>query len=227
MRVELQLLNALQCLEDENPASAKEQESRALADLQTKISAREQIEAQEAALQQVEIGDKEAVAALREQITAMTSAVREKRQRCYEEIRNTPETCDVRSLAQELRTDDDVIALMMSSYAEAIEVVVDQHRLETMEVQATLYRARANEISAAATLGQLQTLATLGPASRLEGRIAFIGARTQELLAAATEQDRLADAAASAYQATRAAVEAKLRARDSHGPITGVTVTRH
>jgi hypothetical protein len=74
-----------------------------------------------------------------------------------------------------------------------------------MEIRVSLQRVKARELEAMTLLSHIRTVITLAPAFKEQGRIGFVGQRTQELLLAAKEAHRLADVAENNLREMRAA----------------------
>ncbi len=141
---------------------------------------------------EVEREDKRAAEYLHARIAELTGTTREKRATVEHEIIIMREACDAANLALDLRKDEDMLALYTSAYADLVERQRGLHKLDTLEALVALNDAKASEADALALVSHIRTVMTLEAAYREEGRIGFVGARTQELIAAAREAYRVA-----------------------------------
>ncbi len=218
-------LKLLPLIEIDSPEAAKEQQGPAEAHLRKAIAAREQADAEYEKRLAVEHEDKRAAEYLHGRIAELTPATREKRLKIEHEIVMLREACDAASYAQDLRKDEDMLALYTSAYADLVERQRGLHQLDTMEALLALNDAKASEADAMALLSHIRTVVTLESAFREEGRIGFVGARTQELIAAAREAHRVAGVSVNDLREARANYEKLQNARINKGVITSATVS--
>lgn len=219
-------LKLLPLIEVNDPDAAKIQLPEAEDKLRMAGAVREKQEAEYEQRMGVEREDQRAAEYLHRRIAELTGATREKRAEREREIIMMREACDADALAQELRKDEDTLALYGSAHADLIERQQGLHKLDTWEALASLNRAKESEADAMAMVSHLRTIITLEAAFKEEGRCGFVGQRTQELVAAAREAHRVAGVTENALREARANYEKQQAARINLGIITSSTV-RH
>jgi|SRR6185437_12925459 len=213
-------LNALPVIEIDNPATAKQQLPAAEASLRAASAAQEQAEALKTERLEVEAEDRRAEDFLRKEIDAHTEARKDKYAKVNHELRALRESCDVKSLAQDLKADEDTLALLTNVRADLIERLMPLHKLETLESEVALSYAKASEADLLALVSHIRTVIRLEDAYKEEGRIGFIGQRTQELIGIARDLREAAAQTENRYREARAAFEKQQAALVSRGIVT-------
>jgi hypothetical protein len=215
-------IKLLSFIEVADPALAKDQQGPAEAELRAKTAAREQAETEQQRHVEIEREDNLAAQYLRE----LTAATRELRANSEREVLMLRETSDVASLAQELRKAEDTLSLLTSAYEDLMERQKGLHKLEALDALVALTRTKAFEADAMAIVSHIRTVVTLEAAYEAEGRIGFVGHRTQEMLASAKEAHRIADVTENDAREARAAFSKQQQVRISSGILTSSNV-RH
>jgi hypothetical protein len=211
-------------IEATDPEVIKDQLSQAEAKLRTATALREEWSAKVERLMEVEREDGRAGKYLQARIGELTVTARELRATLHQKVRKEREACDAGSVAQELRRIDDSLALYTSAYGELVEVLQGLHSLNTLEAKVSENNAIASEGDAMALVSHIRSVIAIQSVFKEEGRVGFVGQRTQELRAIATEAWRVAQVSENTYRGARARYEKQQQQRVSTGMITSQQV---
>jgi|ERR1039457_6689478 hypothetical protein len=198
-------IQLLDLIEIDNPEAAAQQEAEAQTKLRAVTGTREELEAKEAVCLEAEAKDTRAASYLHTRIAELAPTAHTARADGEHEIITNLQDCDAHALAQYVCGVENTLNLYSSAYSDLVERQQGLHRLETMEIRVSLQRVKARELEAMTLLSHIRTVITLAPAFKEQGRIGFVGQRTQELLLAAKEAHRLADVAENNLREMRAA----------------------
>jgi len=217
-------MQVLPLIEIDDPGTAKANLPIAEEKLRAAVAGVTEAEAEHTRRLGIEAEDRCAAQYLRDRITETRRAAQETRSKYYTEVYALREAFDAESVAQNLRRLEDAVAFYLGAYAELVEVLQGLHVLDRWQALAALNRAKEVEADALVTLSHLRTVVTLEAAFEAEGRIGFVGQKTQDLLAAAKEALRIALDTEKGLADARAAYDRQQTVRISKG--IGVSKSR-
>jgi hypothetical protein len=171
--------------------------------------------------------DGDTLRALAEMQAKASAELTELRSTLRTELYANRETCDVEGISSVLHLKTNAVEFIDSAYDYLLTVKAPADHILLLDALANQASAEFSEMSAAANLSRVKTIAALGPVIALEGaNVGFIGAATETLREHAKMLAKKVEVARNASRDARSSYDRQQSARKSRGIITSANVAK-